>query len=262
MDESNVIGFYRPEDENGYLSNWYPAKFEYAGQVYTSTEQFMMAQKAMVFRDYTNYRKIMQTNDLANIKAFGRKVQPYDDAIWSQIRGYIMRCGIRAKFQQNPDILKRLLETGNKVLAECSARDKVWGIGLGITNKDVQNPLRWNGKNLLGIVLMQVRTDLRRWVLASNGNVDYIDARDKEPIDVWNMHIAEVSLLPECKETLNVYAKIVSLRDEEINFFTSVDCTMFDIELAMRTNMGGGLPAAWFWEMKQDIFDTIRFLGD
>jgi hypothetical protein len=37
------------------------------------------------------------------------------------------------------------------------------------------------------------------------------------------------------------------------------DGTLDGIENSMRTNMGEGLPVAWFWEMKQDIYDMVRF---
>lgn len=259
MHKGNVIGFYKPEDENGYLSNWYTVEFEYAGRLYNSTEQFMMAQKAIIFHDYVNHRKILQTNDLDQIKALGRKVHPYDDAIWAAIRMPILRCGIRAKFQQNPELLNKLLSTGNKILAECSPRDKTWGIGLGVTNRKIQNPLEWAGQNLLGTVLMQVRDDLRLWSAVSKNNLSYIDAKDLPPIDIWNMNVSEVRLLPNFKDTLDVYAKVVSFRDKDIDFYTRADCSLYDIELAMRTNMGGGLPAAWFWELKQSIYDIVRY---
>ena len=39
------------------------------------------------------------------------------------------------------------------------------------------------------------------------------------------------------------------------------DGTMAELEDSMRTNQGGGLPAVWFWEMKQEIYDLARF-GD
>jgi len=41
--------------------------------------------------------------------------------------------------------------------------------------------------------------------------------------------------------------------------FYDFDGTLDGIENSMRTNMGEGLPVAWFWEMKQDIYDMVRF---
>lgn len=261
MSNNNVIGFYKPEEENGYLSNWFLTDFRYGRWQYTSTEQFMMAQKAMVFGDYDAHRKILETTDIASIKATGRKVKNYDDAVWSRIRQHIMRCGIRAKFQQNPELLSKLLETENRILAECSPRDKIWGIGLGMNNPKIQNPEKWNGENLLGSTLMLVRSDLRKWLAISGGKIEYIDAQKLKPNDVWNMYASQVRLLPEFGAAVDVYANIVPIRDNSLNLYGEHDCILMDIELAMLTNMGGGFPAAWFWEMKQDIFDTARFSG-
>lgn len=259
MNKGNVIGFYQPDGENGYLSNWYLADFQYGRWTYTSTEQFMMAQKALIFGDYDVHLKIMATNDVATIKALGRKVKNYDELVWSKIRQHIMRCGIRAKFQQNPDLLSKLLATENRILAECSPRDKIWGIGLGIKNPNVQRPFQWGGENLLGTILMQVRADLRSWIAVSNGAIEYVDARELDANDVWNMYASQVWVHPEYKEAVDVYATIVPIRDYRLNLYGEHDCTLADIEFAMRTNMGGGLPAAWFWEMKQDIYDNVRF---
>lgn len=38
----NIICFHNPEEENGYLSNWYLAKFRIYDVDFSSTEQYMM----------------------------------------------------------------------------------------------------------------------------------------------------------------------------------------------------------------------------
>lgn len=43
----SILGFFLQDEENGYLSNWYPCKFKYGRDTYSSAEQFMMAQKAL-----------------------------------------------------------------------------------------------------------------------------------------------------------------------------------------------------------------------
>ena len=54
-----------------------------------------------------------------------------------------------------------LLSTGNKIIVEASPYDKIWGIGLGKDDTDSINPEKWNGLNLLGFALMEVRDELR-----------------------------------------------------------------------------------------------------
>lgn len=37
-----VVCFHNPEEEKGFLSNWYISKFEVTGRVFSSMEQFMI----------------------------------------------------------------------------------------------------------------------------------------------------------------------------------------------------------------------------
>ena len=43
----NIVCFHNPEEENGYLSNWYKAGFMVEKTEFSSMEQFMMYQKAV-----------------------------------------------------------------------------------------------------------------------------------------------------------------------------------------------------------------------
>jgi ribA/ribD-fused uncharacterized protein len=56
---------------------------------------------------------------------------------------------------------KQLLSTGDSILAECAVKDRIWGIGLSMTDPDRYNQEKWNGKNLLGYSLMLVREKLQ-----------------------------------------------------------------------------------------------------
>lgn len=46
-----IICFHNPDEMNGYLSNWYLSDFEVNGIKYSSMEQYMMYQKAVLFND-------------------------------------------------------------------------------------------------------------------------------------------------------------------------------------------------------------------
>ena len=48
-----IICFHNPDEENGYLSNWYESKFIVDHVKFSSMEQFMMYQKAITFQDQT-----------------------------------------------------------------------------------------------------------------------------------------------------------------------------------------------------------------
>lgn len=221
----------------------------------------MMAQKAALFRDYGVFFKILDTHDQSTIKKLGKQVSNYDDAVWSRLRGPMMRRGLRAKFQQNPELMEKLLATGNMVLAECAPRDKIWGIGLTVDDARIQDPQQWKGQNLLGTVLMEVRSDLRCWAATSDSKVEYIDAMDMPANEIWSMPFQAVCKLPKIREAIDIYGEVVkcNLRGATHYDFYEYTGTLDELEESMRTNMGGGLPAAWFYEMKQDIYDLVQF---
>lgn len=79
----NIICFHNPNEENGYLSNWYPAHFTVEGIEFSSMEQFMMYQKACRFHDASVAKEILSTNDVAEIKKLGREVHGYDENTWT-----------------------------------------------------------------------------------------------------------------------------------------------------------------------------------
>lgn len=68
--------------------------------------------------------------------------------------------GLLEKFHQNCELLSKLVETGEAVLAECAAGDRIWGIGLSMRDNRWLSPDQWRGQNLLGFTLMQVRWKL------------------------------------------------------------------------------------------------------
>ena len=71
-----VICFHNNNEENGYLSNWYPSTFTHNGITFSSMEQYMMYRKALSFGDEKVATQILATDNAAEIKALGRLVVP------------------------------------------------------------------------------------------------------------------------------------------------------------------------------------------
>lgn len=155
-----IICFHAPNEEYGYLSNWYISRFELDGITYTSMEQYMMYQKAITFDDKTVAQQILTTEDVIQVKALGRAVHNYNDTVWNGVRQIIVYKGLMAKFSQNEALKEKLLSTGNSILAEAARTDSVWGIGISIKDNARFDINKWKGKNLLGFALMQVRDSL------------------------------------------------------------------------------------------------------
>lgn len=153
----NVICFHNPNEENGYLSNWYISRFCIGETEFSSMEQFMMYQKAIRFQDELMASRILNTHDVAKIKELGRMVSGYDDNYWNGVRQIVVYEGLLAKFSQNNNLKEQLISTGDAILAECAKKDQIWGIGLSMTDPDRLVKTKWRGQNLLGYALMMVR---------------------------------------------------------------------------------------------------------
>ncbi|MEB6858649.1 NADAR family protein [Proteus cibi] len=142
------------------FSQWYPAPFILDDVRYASAEHYMMAEKAKLFNDIEVRNRIITTSNPGSAKALGREVKGFDQGIWEQHRmDIVIRANI-AKFSQNEELGKFLISTGNRVLVEASPVDKIWGVGLSEQDHEINNPLLWNGLNLLGFALMKVRSVL------------------------------------------------------------------------------------------------------
>ena len=156
-----IICFHNPSEDYGFLSNWYLSDFQIDGITFTSMEQYMMYKKAVCFKDENIANQILAEKNVVKIKELGRLVSGYDEHIWNGVRQIIIYEGLLAKFSQNEFLKGRLLDTKNSILAECAVKDRIWGIGLSLTDPKRLIPSEWKGQNLLGYALMMVRDRLK-----------------------------------------------------------------------------------------------------
>ncbi len=105
--------------------------------------------------------KILETSDVAYIKQLGRTIKNYNENAWNGVRQIIVYEGLTAKFSQNQFLKEQLLNTKECLLAECAVKDKIWGIGLSMTDTNRLDQSKWSGQNLLGYTLMMVRKQLK-----------------------------------------------------------------------------------------------------
>ena len=147
---------------SGVFSNWSAAKFqdEITGICFENTEQAFMWQKARFFLDTDIMTEIVDTPNPKDVKALGRKIKNYNDKAWNCVRYGMMVYVNYLKFSQNEDLAAELKAVGNRILVEASPYDKIWGIGLGLGDPEIFTPELWNGQNLLGKALGEVRSML------------------------------------------------------------------------------------------------------
>ena len=151
-----------------FLSNWYPARFTEAREGKTleffNSEQYFMYEKAKAFGDEEIAMRILfEGKNPKQAKSLGRKVKGYNDEVWNKMRYKVMLRANLLKYLQNKDIEKLLLneEFDGKNFVEASPIDRIWGIGCDEATA-LDDESNWNGQNLLGKVLDEVRDILKR----------------------------------------------------------------------------------------------------
>lgn len=144
------------------FSQWFPFEFQENGIGFKTAEHYMMAGKAKLFNDDEILEQIVKAETPNQAKSLGRKVKNFDPKIWNEHKYEIVKEGNLLKFSQNEKFKEFLISTNDKILVEASPYDTIWGIGMLESDPKAENPSQWNGENLLGFALMEVRDELRR----------------------------------------------------------------------------------------------------
>ena len=155
--QNNVTAFFRSYSR---FSNHFKCNFVVNGVLYSSMEQYIMAEKARLFGDTQTLDKIMDTHEPEVIKRYGHNIKNFKRSDWMCEIEAVLTKGLTAKFGQNEDLRELLKSTGTNTLAEANPNDKVDGIGLSLQDSRVFNKKEWPGQNRLGKALMIVRDSL------------------------------------------------------------------------------------------------------
>uniref|UniRef100_A0A7S2U3E3 NADAR domain-containing protein n=1 Tax=Lotharella oceanica TaxID=641309 RepID=A0A7S2U3E3_9EUKA len=146
---------------SGPFSQWHMSSFRVDGVTYNCCEQYMMAEKARLFKNEGILEQILRAVAPGKQKALGRKVRGFKEHVWKTNCLRIVTEGNLHKFSQNAELKEKLMATGDRTMAEASPKDRIWGIGLHASDERAQDMSTWRGANLLGIALMTVREMLR-----------------------------------------------------------------------------------------------------
>lgn len=144
-----TIYFYREGDEFGEFSNFaaYPIRLE--GNTWPTTEHYFQAQK-FVETDPAWAAAIRKANGPGIAARMGRDRKHPLRRDWESIKDDVMRRALAAKFEQYAELAALLLSTGDAPLVEHTANDRYWADGGD-----------GSGKNMLGKLLVELRTTLR-----------------------------------------------------------------------------------------------------
>ena len=76
---------------------------------------------------------------------------------WNRAKVGLMKDMLHCKFEQHPNLAKKLCETGNLHLGEAIEKDTFYGTGFSLMHKEATNQTKWK-INKLGELLMAQRT--------------------------------------------------------------------------------------------------------
>lgn len=144
---AKAIYFFDRDDKYYQLSNFAGFGFKLDGYEWRTMEHYFQAMK---FEGTPQFDKILNSGSPKQAKDLGQSRATPIRSDWDLVKEEIMTRGLREKFK-DPELRKILLGTGKKELIENSPYDKYWGIGPN-----------GKGKNRLGVLLMELRTELKR----------------------------------------------------------------------------------------------------
>lgn len=139
--------FYGVGDDFGAFSNFAPYSVTLRGNRWPTSEHFFQAQK---FEDPKVRAVIRAVKSPMEAARLGRDRRYRIRRDWDSARVDVMREVLRAKFTQHEDLRALLLSTGEAEIVEHTDRDEFWGDGGD-----------GSGRNMLGELLMKLRTELR-----------------------------------------------------------------------------------------------------
>ncbi len=143
-----TILFYSVGDDYGCFSNFSAHAFELDGKHWPTSEHYFQAQK---FAGTPHEEAIRRANSPMLAARMGRSRKRPLRRDWESAKDNVMRRAVLKKFETHEDIQEILLATGDEKIVEDTTRDYYWGCGS-----------KGNGKNKLGLILMEVRQILRQ----------------------------------------------------------------------------------------------------
>lgn len=140
------IYFNSKSTEWGWMSNFYSSPILLEQKDYPTVEHWFQSHK---FGNQELQEKIRSAKSPAQAKKLGRTRDESFRKDWESVKEEILYKGLKAKFEQNIQLLILLQETRSEQLIEQSPWDSYWGSGK-----------TGNGKNRMGYLLMKVRDEL------------------------------------------------------------------------------------------------------
>ena len=158
MTEKEVFTFFHRR--NSEFSMFYPCQIVVENMTFNSASQYMAYAKAEEFRDRQLMAKIMEVKDISKYRELSQQVEYFYRPVYAMMVGRWLRTVLEAKFTQNPDLQAALFATKGTTIALATNENKRWDIGLKQDDPLAQKRATWQGQNILGELLTELRVKL------------------------------------------------------------------------------------------------------
>lgn len=166
------IAFTKVRMAHGWLGNMAPFPIQADGRLWRTSEALFQSRR---FADAEAIDAIhgatspMQAKLIAKAHAAKMVIEPRSAADVDN-----MRRVLRLKIDQHPQLKAMLLETHGRIIEDCSARPSAtfWGAR--------RIPGSWEGQNMLGVLWMELRDQLRQELSARTADL-FATIKDKDP---------------------------------------------------------------------------------
>ncbi|MCX8074273.1 MAG: NADAR family protein [Clostridia bacterium] len=142
-----AIHFYKEFGPLGYLATYSSHGFYKEDIFFKTNEHFYQYSKVI---ECEIKQEILDAETPKEASNIGRDRNNKIREDWDKVKQEIMLEGVLLKFRANPNILEKLLDTGEEEIVEDTVKEEYWGCGPNKT-----------GQNNYGKILVKARTILR-----------------------------------------------------------------------------------------------------
>jgi ribA/ribD-fused uncharacterized protein len=142
-----ILFYSAREQPYGCFSNFSAHGFTLDDLWWPTSEHYFQAQK---FVGTPYFERLCRASSPKQVAELGRRRNFPLRQDWEEVKDDVMRRAVLCKFETHAEIRAVLLGTGDEEIVENTTRDYYWGCG---TNG--------SGRNMLGLILVEVRQVLR-----------------------------------------------------------------------------------------------------
>ena len=143
-------------------SNFHPGQIREGLNSFGDSETYYQFHKASFFDDDETADAILCSKSPRQAKAISYNIKNFNEQSWyhSGKAREVMHKAVLLKFTQNFDLQTRLINNLSNFI-EANLSDKFYSCGYGISHPDVGESSKWEGSNVRGDILSEVRAELQ-----------------------------------------------------------------------------------------------------